>query len=470
MALQITIGGVDRTSLIDWSSVNVRQVLTKSSDEMTFNIKKYGTKTYTPAMNDEVVFTHDGTRVFAGYIVQKVDDVEGLGQYQKLIVKDYSFAFENQLITKTYSNTTVNAIIADLVSNYAPAGFTVTNVNAPATITKIVFNYISISQCLKQLAKGLSNYDWYIDYNKNLYFFSIGTVVAPFNLTDTSANYVYSSLEVVTDISQLANDVTIRGGKVAATQTRTEYWSGDGTRYNFPLGNDFSATPVVTVGGVSKTVGLDGVDADASFNCMWNQSSQLLRFTSGNTPIAGTNNVAITGYPQFPLIYRKANQSSIALYGSRPKFIKEITIQDINTASQRADAELQAYSSPTSSGHFITYVDGLFVGQYINITSVIRNVNVNFKIQSVGITCRTPNDLQYNIEVQTGGSTTINDILTQLLISDPAASIDASSNDTIQRISLFAESMTITDAVQTPTTSTGPYVYDTAKYNLSTWG
>ena len=466
-----TIGGVDISAYIDWASVQIRQILTKNGDELTFKIKKYGTKTYTPELNEEVIVIANGYRVFGGYVVQISNDINGLAMEQTIVCKDYSFALENQLITKTYESTTVEAIVLDLISSYAPDDFTVANVSAPAPVTKIVFNYISFSQCMKKLAEGLTGYEWYVDYTKGIHFFSVGTVIAPFQLTDTSDNYLVNTLELTSDISQIANDITIRGGKVTASSPRTEYWSGDGTRTEFPLANDFVGEPTVAVGGVAQTVGLDGVEDDANFDFMWNQNSQLVRSTAGNTAGAGTNNIEIVGTPQFPLIFRKQNQISIAEFGSRPKFIKQTDIQDVTTASKRADAELAAFSMPTYSGSFVTYEAGLAVGQYINVNSTIRGINRFYKIQNIAIGFRTPLDPVYKVSLESAGSTTINDILAQLLITDPASLVDASLNDTIERISLFSEEITVLDSTPVVTTSTGPYLYDDAGalYNLSTW-
>lgn len=467
MALVITIAGADKTNQIDFESLEVQQNLTKTSDQMIFNIKNYGTKTYVPNLNDEVVFTNGSTKVFGGYVVSINDVIEGLAMTKEIVVKDYSFALDNVLIAETYENMTANAIIADLMTN-APSGFTYANVNATPIITKIVFRYISLTECFKKLASYLTGYDWYVDYDKDIHFLPIGSVLSPFNLTDTSQNYVFGSLNVVDDISQMANYVYIQGGKVAGTATKTEYFSGDATRTQFALGNDFYSTPTVTVGGVSKTVGIDGQDADASFDCMWNQNSQLIRFTAGNTPASATNNIVVVGTPRFPLIYIKSNESSIATYGAKPKLITDRTIIDLDTASRRADAELASFSLPVGSAEFITHTAGLVIGQYINIASTIRGISQNYKIQSIRTRLRTPTALQYEIKCQIAGSTDINDILTQLLITNQEGQSDPTINDSIQRIRQFSESITITESV-TVTTSSPPYVWDTAVWNLFTW-
>lgn len=468
--LIIKIAGIDKTALIDWTSISVTQILTKQSDQLSFNIKNYGTKTYHPNEGDEVIFYNNLNKIFAGNIIQITGVTDGLAQTLEIVVKDYSNLLDSQLVSKTYTNTPCSAIISDLLNTFTDGSFTMANVNVLATIPSVVFNYVSISECMKRLVALIPGYDWYVDYNKDIHFFQVGAVLSPFNLTDTSGNFLVNSLQVMSDNSQLANDIIIKGGKVVGSSTRTEYQSGDATRTDFPLGNDFNSIPIVTLDGVVQTVGNDGVDDDTLFQCMWNQGSQLIRFTSGNTPDAGTNNIAITGTPRFPLIYEKITQASISLYGKKQKLINDQTIIDIGTASKRADAELAAYAFPVGTAQFVTYNDGLVVGQYININSTLRGINQNYKIQQLTITPRTPTTLAYTVQLETTNTINMTDILNLLLIQNPASLLPSDPNTTIERVSLFEEALEIDDTIHTPTQSSPPYVYDTAKYNLATWG
>lgn len=475
-AITITIGGADKTSLIDWQSVVKNEVLTKESDSLSFLIKNYGSKTYQPALGDEVIFTYGSTRKFAGYIVQLNEIVNGLSKELQVIVKDYTVLLDRQLVSKTYTNQTATAIIQDLISTFT-TGITTTNVNAPVTIPKIVFNYLPVSECLKQLVKILTTYDWYIDYNKDVHFFSTSTQSAPFNLSDTGQNYVWGSLKIQNDTSQLRNEIIVRGGLITSTTLRTEYFSGDGTKTSFSLSNSYPSVPTVTVGGVSKTVGIDFVDADASFQCMWNSNTQSIRFTSGNTPASGTNNIVITGYPQYPLILRKQNQSSVALYGVFQSIVIDKTIQDITTASARADVELNKYSLPEAIGSFKTYTDGLIAGQLITITSSLRSISRTFKIQSIRTTIKLPAGvstsnatLRYEVQVVSADFTSINDVLNKLLVQDPASQINISADEVVERYYQFPESFTITDTLHQPTKTSPPYLVGTMRCGFSTCG
>jgi hypothetical protein len=467
--IQIDIDGVDKTDTVDWRSVRKSEVLSKESDNLEFRIKNYGTKTYQPSLGESVVMSNEGTKIFGGVIVEMREQMDGLAKFIQVVCKDYSELLDQQLVSKTYQNMTVNAIIADLISSFS-TGFTVTNVACPVMIDNVVFNYLTISKCLQKLTDVLGTYEWYVDYDKDIHFFLSTSVLSPFNLTDTSANFVYKSLTLKKDTSQIRNEIILRGGEITAETTRTEYTDGDGTKVQWPLANKFASIPTVVVNGVTKTVGVDFLNEDTDFQCMWDYNSQSLRFTAGNTPIAGTRNVAVTGYPQYPLIVIKRNEASIALYGVHQYIITDKTIKTLDSASARADAEVARYANPTESGQFITYVDGLKAGQYININSTIRGVNQSFKIRSITTTLYTPTTFAYNVNIETSNDIGINDVLSKLLITNPADQITVGASEVVQRFYGFDESATISDTLSAPTHTSPPYLWGTGTWGFSTWG
>lgn len=474
MALVITIDGNDRTDKIEWQSIDKEENLTKEPDTLQFLIRNYGTKTYRPTLGEEVVFTDGSEKVFGGVIVEILERIEGLAQYLTIICKDYTEILDGQLVSRTYTGETADDIIADMIDSFAPGlGFTTTNVVAPVVVDKIVFNYIPISKCLQKLAEYLQNFDWYVDYDKDINFFNTNTEVAPFDLTDTNGNYVFQSLQIKNESHQIRNEIYIRGGEIESASTRTEYFNGDGTRVIFALGSKFSSLPTVTVGGVGKTVGLDFLSNDADYQCMWDFNHKTIRFTSGNTPGSGTNNVVVTGTPLFPLIFRKRDEASISTYGLKQFLIVDKTIETIDAASQRADTELEKFGSPAMIGSFKTYSSGLKVGQTINIQSSIRNgLDQDFKIVSINTTLRTPSAFEHTVKILASEDKGINDILTKLLITNAADQLDVGTEN-IQRFESFGETIDIDDAVNAPTVTSAPYNWapdaNALYWNLGTW-
>jgi hypothetical protein len=211
MAIVIEINDVDKTSEILTSSVMLNRAMTNQVDTLTFELKRANSSGYKPTLNDKVEIIEDGTLIFGGQIVSIDEEVEGLVEKVKISCKDYSFDMDKKLVVKTYSSMTVADIITDIKNSFLPAGYTVTNVVCPIVINYIAFNYEMPSKCFQQLAT-ITDYDWYVDEAKNIYFFQKGSSSAPFNLTDTNGKYIYNSLKIRKVRSMGRRPRTIEGG------------------------------------------------------------------------------------------------------------------------------------------------------------------------------------------------------------------------------------------------------------------
>ena len=468
MATVITIAGINRTSLIDWKSLSREEVLTRESNKLSFNIKKFNGQTYKPSVSDEVILTVNSIREFGGVITEISENIDGRLESIQITCKDYTHNLDRYLVSTSYDNQTVNYILNDILTNFTDGTYTGTGINCTAIIDKISFNYLSVSKSIEKITELVSGFDWYVDYNKDIKFFAVVSNLSSFNLTDTAGNYVFNSLEIKQDNNQLRNQIIIRGGVTISTATREELLTGDAGKYIFPLATKFSSTPTITVGGVSKTVGIENVDV-AGFDVYWNYTEKTLKFIT--PPASATNNISVVGYYEYPLIIDKSDEASQTTYGVYQYVIVDKTIKDVDTANLRATVELTKYSQPLYSASFTTYTYGLKTGQYINIQSTIRTIDKNFKIQGIKTRLFTPNTdvLVHEIDAITTEDLGINDILTRLLVKNQADQIEVSQDEYISRIRGLSDSMTITDSTPTATTTAPPYVYGTATYGFATW-
>lgn len=455
MSTTLTIGGVDKASLINWKTLRREEVLTKEPNKLTFFLKKHAGQTYKPTSGDEVVLTVGATVQFGGYIVEIEEDIEGLVQYIQCTCKDYTHQLDRQLVSKTYTSMTVNAIIADLLSTFS-TGITGVNVNCPVTIDAVTFNYLPISKCLEKLTAMTSGYEWYIDYTKDIHFFASALMSSSFNLSDTSGNYVFDSLNIREDTHQMSNEIIVRGGLLTSTTIRTEVISSDGSKKVFPLATKFSNLPAVTVNGSSITVGVENLDLPSAYTCLWNYNEKSILFAS--SPTSGT--IGVTQYPQYPLILQKRSEPSITTYGLYQKVLVDKTIRDLDTATARADVELLKYAVPQKVATFLTYTEGLRAGDTINVQSSIRGINQDFKIQTKRSYLKTPNtdELTHEIDCVTAEDIGINDILTRLLVNNPSDQIDIDADESVSRIRQFEDSFGFTDSTPTTTKTSGPYL------------
>ena len=123
MALQITINGNDKTSLVLWPSLNWTQALTNEVDTLEFKIQKFGARTFAPIVLDEVKLYVGGTLVFGGNIVAINEEVVAADrQIYSVIVKDYQHLLDRRLVIEQYTATPVVNIISDLLNKYINKG------------------------------------------------------------------------------------------------------------------------------------------------------------------------------------------------------------------------------------------------------------------------------------------------------------------------------------------------------------
>lgn len=468
MSVIVTVAGVDRTSSVVVGSVRITDNINQQVDTCELSVTKYGSVTYVPAIGEEVTVSKDGNLVFGGAIVRIMETVRAASKLTyEIECVDYSQYLKRRLVTERYENTTVAAIVADLVANYTSDGFTSVNAGSTLAIESISFNRLSVADSLQKLADAIS-YVWYVDYQKDIHFFPRNTELAPFNLSDTAGNHLFDSLEIVEDLTQVRNSILVQGGEAKGAGTRTEYHSGDGTRTQFPLTNKFASQPTVTVGGSPQTVGVEYLDDDASFDVMWNYNEKYLRFTSGNTPGAGTNNIVTTGEYLYPLVVSVPAPASQAAYGTYQFAITDKSIGSQAEAIARAQAELTSYSGTLYEGSFRTYSDGLRSGQVITIASVQRGKTVEVLIQSVTAVMRDPlgNQFEYSVRFATLRSIGIIAYLQNQLRSKEVIVDD---DEVLLNFFPFEDDAATSDALATPTHTTGPYLWGTALWGYSTW-
>ncbi len=282
MSLTVEINSIDRSSLIAWESLNVKLNLTNLVDTANFRIRKYGDRTFEPTVDDEIIIYDGATKVFGGTIIRINEGVEASkGVYYDVECTDWSNNFNDQLVSKTYENETVEDIIDDIVTNFTDGSFTTTNVSNTFVITNIVFNQVKPISCLKRLASIVNN-QWYIDPDKDIHFFAKFAELAPYDLQDDSQNYVYKSLARQVDGTQLANKVLVRGGEYNASSFTDDITvKGDDSRaFRLPYKFNTLTVELDTGGGfVAQTIGVDFLNQyTEGYDILYNYAEKTIRW------------------------------------------------------------------------------------------------------------------------------------------------------------------------------------------------
>lgn len=457
MSFTITIGGNNRTGTVRAGSFSKIDNLNQQVDTCRFIVRKKGSDTFAPQVGESVVVTRNSTVIFGGVVLRVSERLATPFVLDYTVdCVDYSQYLKRRLVTERYTNTTVGAIISDIITTYTSDGFTVVNAASDFPITSISFNRLTVAECLQKLADAIS-YVWYVDYSKDIHFFPKNAERAPFDVTDTGKKHLYQSLEITEDLSRIKNSILVQGGDTESTTTRTEEFDGDGVRDIFRLANKFASEPVITVVGVPQTVGIEYLDDDTLFDCMWNYNEKYVRFTAGNIPAAGTRNIDVTGTYLFPIVVVVPAPASQVQFGTYELAVTDKSIKSQDEATTRAIAELQAYKSQLYDGSFRTYEDGLRSGQTITINSTQRGRSIDVLIQSVSASLRDPNgdQLEYTVRFATMNTVGILEYLRKQLRKE-----EVIVDDDVQLLAvLFREDAGVgTDDVDAPTYTTAPYL------------
>jgi hypothetical protein len=297
-------------------SVRIQDNINQRRDTLVFRVKKAPGQEFAPQINQEVVVNFESERIFGGVITNVQIKVESINHIvYEVTCSDYSHLLDRRLVLERFANETVAGILAFILNKYDNEGFTISNVIGDQEIGSITFNRIMISECIEKLAE-VTGYSWYVDYYKDIHFFPKNEEAAPFNLTDTSNNYLWESLEISNDLSQIRNIILIEGGDQEGNQ-RTEEFTAVGTeeeRTYYRLAHKFATLPTVKVNNVEVDVGTENFDKDEDFDAMWSFQQKYIRFTSGNIP-AETNVITVTGIPLFPIVAKIQNTTSVLQYG-----------------------------------------------------------------------------------------------------------------------------------------------------------
>lgn len=452
MAIAITIQGVDRTSSVQWASLKIENILTKQVDRCTFKVWNYGDRTFRPRVGREVIITDAGTRVFGGVITKVSGEVIEYPKVEYTIeCSDYTRILDQHLVAETYENMTINAIIADLIANWIPTGFTGTQVDCTTVIDFIQFNYEPVSDVLKQLAE-IVGFDWYVDYFRDIYFKSPSATPASISITDSGGVYDHNSLVIRYDSSQIRNSIIVRGGEYKGSEFTASIKS-DGKRITYELPYRFEDFKV-RVNGVRQAVGIDNIDNTLSFDALYNFTEKTVKWRPDNKPVQDAT-LSYSGKPYLPVIVKLKSPVDIAAIfsaegslgdGKYEYLVVDNSINSKEAARERALAEIRSYGDSISEGEFTTETSGLRAGQQILVNSTALNVNEYYVINRVVSVMKDKDTMRYKVSLVTTKTMDFIAIMKKLLLAE-TKKIIINEGEVIDLVESLDDTITLSEVV-----------------------
>lgn len=386
MGIAITLGGVDRTVPIDFETVLVSESVGAKANTMAFDYVVMDGDYPRPLAGQEIVFTEGAAREFAGILVTVRELQERPGAYRyRCMARDYTHLFDRRLVVEQYAAQAADLIIKDVISRYC-AGFTSANVRAAFSVPEDTYDYEYPSAVVQKLADALE-WQWYIDYSKDVHFFAVTQEPAPVAAIDVEADTAtYHDLELEEDVAQLKDRVYLKGFRVGSTNTYQRAFTGDGTTKFFLLGYEPTqlADISVTRAGVAQTMKTDVADgrpdenvggANDSFVCFDNMGMRW------NTAPASGDQIVATfkfKYDTVTVVEDAAAQTEMAAREGGDG-IHEFVVNDpgltaptIDPANARGQIVLVKYAWPMISGAFGSFLRGWRPGQNFALRSTRR--------------------------------------------------------------------------------------------------
>lgn len=392
----IELNSVDITNSVDWKSLKIEQRLANQVDECFFDIFfDNDTKTVRPALFDEISITHEGETLFAGVVI-RLEDTKNTSKSLTLSVfcSDYGYLLTKKLVSKSYESKTIKEIIDDINTNFLDSEFTTTGVLSSFEIDKIVFNQEKTSDCIADLATALGYY-WYVGYDKNIHFFPKFSEASPYVLDETSGTYFVKSLKKEVDSSQIVNRVKVRGGEYDGETFTDNITVVGNTTKIFTLPYKF-ANIAVELNGTPQSVGIDHINDFTTDDVLYNYNEKTIQWENALTD---ADVITYSGNPKVPVLAVAEDAESIALYGVNEKIIRDNGIEDLQLARKRAEAELLNYALEAVNASLKTNLVGLKVGQSINISDLLADIDENLIIQKISIKLEGPTDPVFSVSL-----------------------------------------------------------------------
>lgn len=354
-----------------------------------------------PVVGSTVTVQDGATVVFAGTVDGLTQETLDGRQALRIAVDcvDWNQLADRRLVAEAFvtPTQTLGDIVRALVATYLTEfGVTDTYVEDGPVVDRAIFNYQSTAEVFQELAE-LTGYAWYIDYDKALHFFARETNAAPYGLTDSSGNW--GALTVKRDRASYRNRQFVRAG-TDETDALTEALVGDGTRKVFTLGYPAATEPTITVGGVSKTVGIGGLESGQDW--YWNKGATEIKQDDGAAAVADGVAIAVTYRGMQPIMLSAQSDAEVALRGAWEAIEDRPNIDRSDLATAVGEGLLRKHARIPGSVSWETRTTGLAAGQLISIENTIHDLSGTYLITSVEFADRSGLDFTYRVTAVDG--------------------------------------------------------------------
>lgn len=300
-------------------------------------------------------------RLFGGLIRHTHNEYPGGPErFWDIQAVDYGVLFQeapaNLIIASQADNAAISAAAVYATNQGFLAGIDYTTyVSNIATISNLVFSWQTTADVMNQIANQTVA-AWWVDYYRFLHYVPALANTTPFNLSGTPdgvSTFPFTSLIIENDSTESRSSPVIEGStQLSSPVSETQTGTGAKTVFTVNTGNAIAQVDSLTVGGVSKTIGLASVNTFAQgYDALLDPNAATITFN-----VAPGNAVSVV------FIYRYAAPVLVRLHwppaesptGSLRRKVhhhtKEPRITSQQAAIDRANADLAQYQKARPIG------------------------------------------------------------------------------------------------------------------------
>ena len=375
----------------------------QATGEVVFQVPRSGlTGSWKPQHGQSFLCTSGTTVIFDGRLIAPRRSAIGLSHVEyRCALADHSVALDRRLVRDVYENMTLREIVKEIVTNYLNnEGLTTNGVEIGPTLKKVSFNQVTARVAFEKLSQLTGMAFWFI--RKDLQFKELTATPGP-NLTAANAY----NFEAVEDVHTYGNSFTLIAGH-DLTEPRTERLVGDGERRVFTLAFPVGVVPIsITVDGVSKTVGINGVDQDDSRQFFWNKNSKEIIQSMTEPVLTDANVLSVRYRGLYPLSMRGDDEDEIerraAIEGTSGRYERverDASIDENDLASELVNALLQRYGRIGDKVTCQTQDFGYRPGQLISVSHPQIDVDELCIIEDVSGALLNPERIEYSLTLR----------------------------------------------------------------------
>jgi hypothetical protein len=310
----------------------------------------------------------DETMIFGG-VVDSVEEepLTGLSPliWHNISCVDWHYLAGKRLVVYAATDTATDVAVDYILATYlADEGITEGYIEPGPVLAEIALNYVSASAAMDALAEK-SNFTWFIDENKALYFCSRTTYAADWSLTN--ADIEHGGLRLQNGNPKYRNRQYVMGA-YAETALQTEQFLGDATQTSFTAGYPINRISTLTVNGAAQSVGLKGLDT--GYQWYYASGSETFTQDSAGSKVPAGQVIEIAYYGLFKKLAMQEDDTEILANQAREgvgtgiveSILTDESLSSGDAADEYANAMLTEYAVAGKKISYKTRRAGLAAG------------------------------------------------------------------------------------------------------------